>query len=291
MSYFSIAKNKKKALFFINVGIFLSVFALTSAGISIFIENKINKLEYEHQSLINDKTFFERLQSQFPTYYLQTVHQDIIDRTSEYKKDFFDLNSFTSRLISKKDVYLVAIVSQRDEALEIEEFYDFFGGDNLENEEMTYIFELLFDEEEIKEYKDLFKKIDKIFKPIINEKTYKEYKKIIYDSNKKNLITDSLAANQNFYEGQLYKKFKIYEDYKEYIDEFIDFSNFFLLRIINTYDDNINTVNEEIVYQSSLENKIIGIAFIFQLLVFTIIQFFEISSLAKARRKVINAKR
>ena len=289
MSYFSISKNKKKALFFINIGIFLSVFALTSAGISIFIENKINKLEYEHQSLINDKAEFERLQSQVPTYYLQSVQSDIIDRTSEYKKDFFDLNSFTSRLISKKDIYLVAIVSQRDEALEFEEFSEIFGKEY--EAEMNYIFELLFNKEEVKYYKDLIKKIDNSFKPIINEKTYNEYKKIIYDANEKNLIADSLEGNQNFYKGQLYKKFKIYEDYKENIAEFIDFSNFFLLRIIDFYDDEINRVNEEIVYQSSLENKIIGIAFVFQLLVFTIIQFFEISSIAKARRKVINAKR
>ena len=291
MSYFSISKNKKKALFFINIGIFLSVFALTSAGISIFIENKINKLEYEHQSLINDKTEFERLQSQVPTYYLQTVQSDIIDRTSEYKKDFFDLNSFTSRLISKQDIYLVAIISQRDEALEIGEFSEIFGEGNEENPEMNYVFELLFNKEEIKYYKNLIKKNEKSFKPIIDEKTYKRYKKIIYDTNEKNLIADSLEGNQNFYKGQLYKKFKIYEDYKENIAEFIDFSNFFLLRIIDFYDDEITRVNEEIVYQSSLENKIIGIAFVFQLLVFTIIQFFEISSIAKARRKVINAKR
>ena len=76
--------------------------------------------------MINDKAEFERLQSQVPTYYLQTVQSDIIDRTSEYKKDFFDLNSFTSRLISKQDIYLVAIISQRDEALEFEEFSDIF---------------------------------------------------------------------------------------------------------------------------------------------------------------------
>ena len=169
MSYFSISKNKKKALFFINIGIFLSVFALTSAGISIFIENKINKLEYEHQSLINDKTEFERLQSQVPTYYLQTVQSDIIDRTSEYKKDFFDLNSFTSRLISKQDIYLVAIISQRDEALEIGEFSEIFGKGY--EAEMEYVFELLFNEEEIKYYKDLIKKMENSFKPIIDEKT------------------------------------------------------------------------------------------------------------------------
>ena len=79
----------------------------------------------------------------------------------------------------------------------------------------------------------------------------------------KNLIGDSLEGNQFFYEGQLYKKYIVYEDYKENIAEFIDFSNFFILRIINFFDNEIDRVNEEIVYQSSLENKIIGIAFYF----------------------------
>ena len=38
-------KNIKKSLLIINIGIFLSIFAASSAIISLFIENKISKYE------------------------------------------------------------------------------------------------------------------------------------------------------------------------------------------------------------------------------------------------------
>ena len=48
MNYFAIAKNSKRAIFIINIGIFLSIFAFSAATISIFIENKVSQLEFEH---------------------------------------------------------------------------------------------------------------------------------------------------------------------------------------------------------------------------------------------------
>jgi len=41
--YFLLSKNIKKALLIINIGIFLSIFAATSAAISFYIEKKINE--------------------------------------------------------------------------------------------------------------------------------------------------------------------------------------------------------------------------------------------------------
>ena len=48
INYFSVAKNSKRAIFLINVGLFLSIFALSEASISIYIENKLSNLEFEH---------------------------------------------------------------------------------------------------------------------------------------------------------------------------------------------------------------------------------------------------
>ena len=58
-AYFSsIQKNKKKALLFINVGIFLSIFAFSSAAISFFIEKKISEKQTELLYLqIDDKGY------------------------------------------------------------------------------------------------------------------------------------------------------------------------------------------------------------------------------------------
>ena len=41
-----LSKNVKKALLIINIGIFLSIFAATSAAISFYIEKKINEKEF-----------------------------------------------------------------------------------------------------------------------------------------------------------------------------------------------------------------------------------------------------
>ena len=48
INYFAIPKNSKRAIFLINVGLFLSIFALSAASISIYIENKVSNLEFEH---------------------------------------------------------------------------------------------------------------------------------------------------------------------------------------------------------------------------------------------------
>ena len=60
IQYFEISKNKKKALLFINIGIFLSIFALSSAFISIYIENKVNNFEYEHADLSYQKDYYQK---------------------------------------------------------------------------------------------------------------------------------------------------------------------------------------------------------------------------------------
>jgi len=44
--FFLLSKNVKKALLIINIGIFLSIFAATSAAISFYIEKKINEKEF-----------------------------------------------------------------------------------------------------------------------------------------------------------------------------------------------------------------------------------------------------
>ena len=61
MNYFAIAKNSKRAIFIINIGIFLSIFALTAASISIYIENKVSNLEFEHLEGSRFKTDMEKL--------------------------------------------------------------------------------------------------------------------------------------------------------------------------------------------------------------------------------------
>ena len=55
------------------------------------------------------------------------------------------------------------------------------------------------------------------------------------------------------------------------------------------FEQEITNINKEIVFYSNLENKIIGVVFLLQLIVFFIIQFFEISSLNQTTRKLRNS--
>ena len=77
-------KNIKKSLLIINIGIFLSIFAASSAIISLFIENKISK--YETAIIENKSTtiFFNKLERYF------SKHED--GRTRLYDSN----NTFTT---------------------------------------------------------------------------------------------------------------------------------------------------------------------------------------------------
>ena len=48
-------KNANKFLFFINIGIFLSLFAITSALITFYTEKKISNIEFELIEQHNEK--------------------------------------------------------------------------------------------------------------------------------------------------------------------------------------------------------------------------------------------
>ena len=57
-SYLILSKNIKKSLLAINIGIFLSIFAVTAALISLYIERQISKQEFiliEYQQLEKDQ--------------------------------------------------------------------------------------------------------------------------------------------------------------------------------------------------------------------------------------------
>ena len=64
----------------------------------------------------------------------------------------------------------------------------------------------------------------------------------------------------------------------------------YLLRYMNgsliTVDANLEMINEEIIDLSKKEKNIILIAFLLQLIVFIIIQFFEISSVRIALKRI-----
>ena len=127
--FFLLSKNLKKALLIINIGIFLSIFAATSASISFYIEKKINEKEFllianqqGQRDISNTLSMFGSLMTLFDTM--------MINETSrESSSSLFSMTYFGDKVLSNKDFYLPVIFTAKKET---EDFPDFL------NEKISY---------------------------------------------------------------------------------------------------------------------------------------------------------
>ena len=120
-AYFNyLSKNKKKALNFINLGIFLCIFAISTAGISFYVESKISEKQTELLYLqIEDKSYsrlFSTYQTAMDNYTTLLVFEDNYKVEKEYLAqsniesqissdlDFFGPYIFAN-LLSSKDMF------------------------------------------------------------------------------------------------------------------------------------------------------------------------------------------
>jgi hypothetical protein len=282
IQYFEISKNKKKALLFINIGIFLSIFALSSAFISIYIENKVNNFEYEHADLSYQKDYYQKIQTLLPVLSGSMNQADTIERDNDLFTTFIKLNAFGNRIISTEDIHLPIIFNKEQILDEILEFINEFSEDpDLELTLKTY-----FTKEDAEEYLKMFKNFDKqIFKQITAEER-KGYKDIIYESSDYTLLRQTIRFdNLNIYSGKFFNQSKEAQAQIREIKKFVEFLNHFNVIYLFDLDSQIDEINKKITLYSSYENRIIIIAFLLQLIVFIIIQFFEVSSINLARSK------
>ena len=276
MNYFAIAKNSKRAIFIINIGIFLSIFAFSAATISIFIENKVSQLEFEH---IENSRFKNEMQDTtgFIISYKNKLRQAInSEETHEQYIEFLRLNNFGKAITSPNDLQAYSIydfVRDKDFILEFALFL---------KEEIDYE---TFTEEDEKKIKLLIIKLEKTFKAI-EKLDATVLKKIVYDRSYQHIgdeIIKSLKSesrykflkDQGIYEKEYNLLIKLVDDLEELFNFFLTYSN----SLIVLTDENLKAINEEIINLSSKEKNIILAAFFLQLLIFIIIQFFEISSL------------
>ena len=276
MNYFAIAKNSKRAIFIINIGIFLSIFAFSAATISIFIENKVSQLEFEH---IENSRFKNEMQDTtgFIISFRNKIRQAInSEETHEQYIEFLRLNNFGKAITSPNDLQAYSIydfVRDKDFILEFALFL---------KEEIDYE---TFTEEDKKKIKLLIIKLEKTFKAI-EKLDAKVLKKIVYDRSYQHIgdeIIKSLKSesrykflkDQGIYEKEYNLITKLVDDLEELFNFFLTYSN----SLIVLTDENLKAINEEIIILSSKEKNIILAAFFLQLLIFIIIQFFEISSL------------
>ena len=293
--YFILSKNIKRALLIINTGIFLSIFAATSASVSFYIEKKINEKEFlliESQQTLRDLSDGSTTFSSIFTLY-NTLMNNETSRVSA--SSLSSMTDFGDKVLSNKDFYLPVIFTATKE---IEVFSEIINEKIILDEkddvikEMTLLEWLLFairdwTEEDIKEVEtsiDEFKlTVDEIKK--INISIYEE---TIFHSTYLDLLKEINNSDNNSINNY---EHKIYKDYKTAMD--LNYAAMDLLKTIglilggleSAYIDEIKKLNSEISKLSDLEKNIIFIAFILQFIIFFIVQFFEISSVSREINK------
>ena len=279
--------NKAKFLKYINIGIFFSVFAISSALITFYIENKIDNLEY----------------SLSETHILQKENKQDIDDFVQMKvllksivvtdKAITDLYEFTAStklgqyLITVDDLYLPTLFIEGQESAEM---FKEMTEDGLWEEFQQLVSEWFGKDSEV--YKDYSEALESFYKNVdVYKKDYEKYYDRIFNYDL-NIVADEILTKEksiNYFDHEFQKD----NDKLEILllDMFILFEVMekFFFELSLEYEDDISEYNKEIIKLSNQESKIIIVAFIFQFLVFIIIQYFEVLSIQPNKLK--NAKR
>ena len=263
------------------MGIFLSIFALSSAFISINIENKINDFEYEHADLSYQKKYYQQYHALLPGISGGLNQLKIMENENVYFSTFIKLNPFGNRLVSKEDMYLPIILNFESDRVDLLKLIEEF---TVDMDELKLDLEAYFVAEDAKYYLDMFTNFEEKFSYAVSPEELKDYTNIIYESDHNVLIQETIKLDSlNIDSGKFFDQSNKVQDQLEAFEELMHFLNHFYTVLLFDNEDQINEINKKITLYSSYESKIIIVAFLLQLIVFIIIQFFEVSSINLAR--------
>ena len=294
----SIQKNKRKALLLINSGIFIAIFAVSSAIISFFIERDISEKQAEilqYQITIKEgNTMLANLETMFNQYSLSIKNEE----DSRVDKQFFSETKLGNKVVSANDFYIPYIQYSAIEISDLErniEEIDEYGSmsiaslfdiNNKLNQELIEAIKETWSQEDIDNFTNSIKKVGK---------TYKEVKKIDFENYE---FKKFQTLEEISFEIKEYETFHLNSSNSKLIDDYFTIINFdyaikvwfsnylYLMKSFGAADDDfLNETNEEIINLSQKEKNIILLTFLFQFFVFIIIQVFEINSINFSIRK------
>lgn len=294
MTYFALEKNSKRALLIINLGIFLSIFACSAAFISLYIENKVSQFEFLHLEESKYKREMERTIQLIPSITGELRQVINIEETNQEFSELMRFNNFGKLIISSNDIQASGLYEITYTIKDFDEFMEIFD---------LYVK----DEEYLKEvlpvYHEEFKQLVKETKKNLNilrklEDKEKIFENILYNRSYDDLFDELLVSlkestkkKQNLkFIGEYSKEFLLAEKIVDQFYELIEYTLLITSSSITYSDIALKDINNEIKYFSKLEKNLILSAFILQLSIFIIIQFFEISSvnfnLKRIRKKI-----
>ncbi len=284
INYFAIAKNSKRAIFIINVGIFLSIFALTAASVSIYIENKVSTLEFRHLEGSKYKTDMEKI-SQVVILYKNQLRQQInSEDTYEQNIEFLRLNNFGKAITSPNDLQAIPLYFTIRDVDFINEFAPL----------MTYFVKMgegMLSEKELEDIESVANRVQEVLASI-SKLNVTELESIIYDRSYNDLRDEIIEQLKNESRLKFLRDQGKFEQEYDYLKTFYyDIEKLFtsVMRMVSQAiiinDLELKEINEEIINLSNKEKNIILAAFFLQLFIFIIIQFFEISSVNLTLKK------
>ena len=276
------SKNKKKALMLINVGIFLTIFAITSALITFSVEKKIADKEEELIYLQISAKEYGKIITEIESALNMFESIFSYEEDSMIDKEYFANLKIGSRLISQNDFYKPYIYYALKDAQTMlsdfdEDDFDIFDENN---EFYQYIYEYISEWAEddlnafktaVKDFTENYKKIENINFIEFRQKKIPTYQEIV-DEIKKGEKIDLLS---NLQTGDYHTNVRDFD--LATMNWMIQMLRFF--KSYNTAEMNlIEEISIEILSLSKKEKNIILTTFIFQFFIFVIIQFFEINS-------------
>jgi len=281
-------KNTKQFLLFINIGIFLSIFAISSAIITFYTETKIDNIEFDLITEHNDKKYFDDTLDSFAelrnTLYSQTKHES--DMISLYQHSAS--TKLGSKLLSINDIYLpiVFVDLNSEDSKYFKMFFDEYEGINFLDQVIEAV--NLFYESDDWLPKELEKTINAVrkHKDLFN-KDYSKYYDKIFNYNFSSILNEVYYENNGIIDtdNQIYIDYYEMREFGEELDNLFYLLEIYFTDISSNSQAIINDYNKEIIKLSKRENNIIIIAFFLQLIIFCIIQYFEINSIQEARKK------
>tara|TARA_B100000035_G_scaffold286524_1_gene270908 strand:- start:1202 stop:2116 length:915 start_codon:yes stop_codon:yes gene_type:complete len=294
MTYFALEKNSKRALLIINVGIFLSIFACSAAFISLYIENKVSQFEFLHLEESKYKREAERTIQLIPSITGELRQVVNIEDTNQEFSELMRFNNFGKLIISSNDIQASGLyeitytIKDFDEYMEI---FDLYVKDEKYLKEVLPVYHEEFKQlvKETKKNLNILRKLEdkeKIFENILYNRSYDDLFDELLVS-----LKESTKKKQNLkFIGEYSKEFLLAEKIVDQFYELIEYALLITSSSITYSDIALKDINNEIKYFSKLEKNLILSAFILQLSIFIIIQFFEISSvnfnLKRIRKKI-----
>ena len=282
-------KNTKQFLLFINIGIFLSIFAISSAVITFYTETKIDSIEFDLITEHNDKKYYDDTLDDFSKirntiYSLQKSEDDLVNLYQHSAS-----TKLGSKLLSINDIYLPILFF--DLSSEDSKYFQMFFGDYVDG--IDYMKVIM---DQVNSFynnddwlpKRLNKKLKSIkeYKDILN-KDYNKYYDKVFSYNYSSILNEVYYENDQLVDtdNQIYIDYNKMRKFYEEIDDLFYLIEIYLTDYAVHSQSLIDAGNSEIIKLSKRENNIIIIAFFLQLIIFCIIQYFEINSIQQARKK------